>query len=214
MTSYEENSQTIQDQENNYDSNDNDNHDDNHDDDIIYHTLSKNKLGRFQYFTSNSLSKRIVHAETNAQYDYKPGSFESLKLYNVILSTNVDKNDSLYYNSPEEYAQHRGIQLDKRDINSWHRQKERLFPGGNFNKQAYETIRKEKMEKRIKDQEYRHEKANKEAKQLHKVIEQVNYEETISKKPRKYRMNRSKVMNRSPMNHPLHKSWKIVRQMK
>ena len=224
MSAYTEMSQSIHNQENEYahdnahdnahDDNAYDNvHDDNdYDDNANHHNTIKNKFGKNLYFPSNSSSRNIVHAETNSVYDFTPGSFESLRLYNVILSTNTDKNDSLYYNSPEEYAQHRGVQVNKQDVDSWHSQKERLFPGGDFNKESYETVRKEKLEKRINDQEIRRVKANKLAEQQHKLIQRIKNEEAETKKPRKYRLNRSKVMNRSPMNHPLHNSWIIARQ--
>jgi len=176
--------------------------------------IAKYKLGKIIYFASNSHSKNIVHAETNIQYNFKPGSFESLRLYNVILSTNTEKNDSLYYNSPEEYGIHRGIQIDNQDAKSWHSQKERLFPCGKFDKVAYEAVRLEKFKTRIKDQEARQNKANKEAVQFHELIQQIKDIEAKSKKPRKYRFNNSKVINKFPMNHPLRNSWNIEHEMR
>lgn len=193
MSAYEEMTQITRDQENGYVSNDNndDNNDYNNDcgnnynndyDNNYNNKFTKNK---FQYFPSNSLARNIVHAETNSMYNFKPGSFESLRLYNVILATNVDKNDSLYYNSPEEYAQSRNIEVNKQDIDSWHSQKERLFPGGNFNKEVYETIRKEKMVNRVKDQEIRREKANKEAENFDRLNPRIKGNQTKTKKPKK-----------------------------
>ena len=214
MSAYQEMSQTVQDLDyiNDADNDINDYAEENGNNGG--NKSAKHKFGKIIYFASNSLSKNIVHAETNTQYDFKPGSFESLQLYNVILSTNTDKNDSLYYNSPEEYGLHRGIQIDKQDAKSWHSQKERLFPGGKFDKIAYETVRLEKIKTRVKDQEARRNKANKEAEQFHELIEQIKETEAKSKKPRKYRFNRMKVINKLPMNNPLRNSWIIENKMR
>lgn len=124
---------------------------------------------RRKYYPSR-LGGVCVNAMTGQRYPIAQGSFEEMRLYKVVDATAFcDKNgfyrennapvnrdpNILYYDHPEEYMRHMKVKLKQSRINLWRINQKRMFPdGGDFDKDAYEMIRKEKYEMpRINDKD-------------------------------------------------------------
>ena len=87
--------------------------------------------------------------------------------------------------------------------------KGRLFPDGQFDKNEYRLIQEEKKQKRINDQEIRRKLANAEAEQIKESIAKAKTEKESSEQPKRYTVNRTKVINKRPMNNCLRLSCMI-----
>ena len=133
---------------------------------IINETLNiKSKSpGKRKYYPSNVSEMHILNAMTGVKYPFKVGSYSSLRLYNVIDATTICDNkgfiikntdmdtetgcmNSLYYDSPEQYMQHRKVVLDSHRVQAWHKYANELFfdEDGEFNREKYEKIQQEKV---------------------------------------------------------------------
>lgn len=118
------------------------------------------------YYPSNNQEMYIVNAITGVKYPFKVGTFDSLRLFSVVDTlTNCDNkgyqikktdNDvelgnpnTLYYDSPEQYMQHRKVNLDSKLVEDWYNKRNSLFSDadGPFNQEAYERLQKEKYTK-------------------------------------------------------------------
>lgn len=117
--------------------------------------------GKQMYFPSNTPDTYIVNAMTGVKYPYKVGTFESLRLYTVIdattrcdnkgfrikstdMTTETGRTNYLYYDSPQQYMQHRKVTLDPEVVLKWRKRVTELFPSadetetsGVFNREAY-----------------------------------------------------------------------------
>jgi len=116
---------------------------------------------RRRYYPSR-LGGICVNAMTGQRYPIAQGSFEEMRLYKVVDATAYcDKNgfyrenkdavnrdpNILYYDNPEEYMRHMKVTLKQSRINLWRINQKRMFPnGGDFDKDAYDVIRKEHHE--------------------------------------------------------------------
>ena len=133
---------------------------------IINETLNikSNSTGKRKYYPSNVPEMHILNAMTGVKYPFKVGSYSSLRLYNVIDATtvcdnkgfiikNTDKDtetgcmNSLYYDSPEQYMQHRKVVLDSHRVQAWHKYANELFfdEDGEFNREKYDKLQQEKV---------------------------------------------------------------------
>lgn len=145
---------------------------------VIKNTETTNNKGKRKYFPSNTQDTYIVNAMTGVKYECKVGSFESMRLYSVVDTTSscdnkgfliklTDKETEtgnpnyLYYDSPQQYMEHRKMSLDTSVIQSWRDKVTRLFPttensDGAFSIEAYNTImneRKQKMHTNFKERQ-------------------------------------------------------------
>ena len=133
---------------------------------VIKNTVATANKGKRKYFPSNTPDAYIVNAMTGVKYDCKVGSFESLRLYSVVDATSscdnkgfliksTDKETEtgtpnyLYYDSPQQYMEHRKVQLNPETIQSWRDRVSRLFPttensDGVFSTEAYNMILNER----------------------------------------------------------------------
>ena len=118
------------------------------------------------YYPSNNQEMYIVNAITGVKYPFKVGTFDSLRLFSVVdTRTNCDNKgyqikktdnnveignpNTLYYDSPEQYMQHRKVNLDSKQVQDWYNKRNSLFSDQNapFNREAYESLQKEKHTK-------------------------------------------------------------------
>ena len=102
------------------------------------------------YYPSNIPGAYAVNAMTGSLYPYKTGSLESLQLFRVTDSTGtVDRSgqqvpvgvrvtgpNQLFYSSPAEYADHRGVAVDPAIQKQWTDRMERISPKGVFHRGA------------------------------------------------------------------------------
>ena len=135
--------------------------------------MKKQQKGKRMYYPSNNPEIYIVNAITGVKYPWKAGTYDSLKLYNVVDTTticdnkgycikNTDKDTEygnpnyLYYDSPEQYMQHRKVILDTSRIQSWHNFISTLFPitedsDGDFDIEAYKKMKQDSNTKMQND---------------------------------------------------------------
>lgn len=100
-----------------------------------------------------------VNAVTGSRYPYGQGSFESLRLYQVIDSSGTCDNKGyvrerhdepnktpnfLFYDSPEQYSRHMKVDVDGKVSYQWHNDVKNMFPDNVFDKSAYLEIRNRK----------------------------------------------------------------------
>ena len=100
-----------------------------------------------------------VNAVTGVRYQYTQGSFEALRLYQVIDSSGkCDSNgytrtrwdpsnqtpNFLFYDSPEQYSRHQKVDINPKSSYQWHIDVKRMFPDDVFDKTAYIEIRMRK----------------------------------------------------------------------
>lgn len=122
----------------------------------------KQTKGKRVYFPSNAPETYIVNAMTGVKYTWKVGTFESQRLYSVVDTTSACDNKGfvikqtdkdtetgntnyLYYDSPQQYMQHRKVSLEPETILSWRNRVSTLFPStettdGEFNAEAYHKL--------------------------------------------------------------------------
>tara|TARA_B100001540_G_C15761962_1_gene622130 strand:- start:695 stop:1372 length:678 start_codon:yes stop_codon:yes gene_type:complete len=186
------------------DQNENETHD--HENNVV-----PRKRINFAPLPSNSHAQYIVHAETNAVYPFKPGTFESLELYNVV---GLDGN-SYYYNSPEEYYLHRGIEKNMKHINDWHSQKNEIFssPKNQFNRKQYDELKKTLFNKRNKQNEENRQKSIEQTNKQNERIAYLRKLKNSTEKSKRYKINGKYVINKHPRNNSLCLSNMIIRDM-
>lgn len=100
-----------------------------------------------------------VNAVTGSRYPYVQGSFESLRLYQVIDSSGTCDNKGyvrgrhdepnktpnfLFYDSPEQYSRQMRVEVNGKVSYQWHNDVKNMFPDGVFDKSAYLAIRNRK----------------------------------------------------------------------
>lgn len=124
--------------------------------------------GKHIYFPSNTSEMYIVNAMTGVKYPWKVGTFDAQRLYNVVDSTTLCDNKGflikytdkttetcnpnyLYYDSPQQYMQHRKVTLDPTTIQAWRTRVSALFStsetsDGVFNIEAYNKLTDEHKE--------------------------------------------------------------------
>tara|TARA_A200000113_G_scaffold225090_1_gene244796 strand:+ start:7764 stop:8249 length:486 start_codon:yes stop_codon:yes gene_type:complete len=128
------------------------------------------KVKRRRYHPTK-LGGVCINAQTGQRYSIMQGSFEELRLYKMIDATAFyDKNgflrerkdpvnpdpNILFYDSPEEYMRHMKVKIPQDRVNRWHMNQRRMFPdGGQFDKAAYEEIRKESHTVRMNSERQR-----------------------------------------------------------
>lgn len=124
----------------------------------------KKAFGKQMYYPSNTPDTNIVNAMTGVKYPYKVGTFESLRLYSVIdattmcdnkgvrikstdMETETGRTNYLYYDSPQQYMQHRKVTLDPEVVLKWRKRVMELFPStdetensGAFNREVYDRF--------------------------------------------------------------------------
>ena len=100
-----------------------------------------------------------INAVTGSRYNFCQGSYDSLRLYQVIDSSGkCDRNgyirtrwdpsnqtpNFLYYDSPEQYSRHNKVEISGKFAYQWHNDVKKMFPDGQFDKEAYLEIRRRK----------------------------------------------------------------------
>ena len=144
----------------------NDNEYESNHNDFDEHGERKVRVKRRRYHPTK-LGGVCINAQSGQRYPIMQGSFEELRLYKMIDATAFyDKNgfrrekrdpvnpdpNILYYDSPEEYMRHMKVKIPQDRINRWHLNQKRMFPdGGDFDKAAYDEIRKETYSVRMND---------------------------------------------------------------
>jgi len=74
-------------------------------------------------YGSGSVGSKIRNAVTGERYEYKVGSKEQDLFYSVALCTGengMKESLSLFYDSPEQYENHRFISLNVTEKSEWH----------------------------------------------------------------------------------------------
>ena len=90
------------------------------------HTITRGKRRekRFiTFFETNYGNKYCMNAKTNQPYDAKYGSKDEDGLFSIILATGEfgQTPPILFYDSPEEYERHFGVNLSKETKQRWHK---------------------------------------------------------------------------------------------
>ena len=79
-------------------------------------------------YSSNVFNTPIVNAITGVKYPWTVGSFGESFLWKVVNTTRFDPK-LYFYDSPEQYEQHRRVKIDTEAKTAWHRLQQRLENG-------------------------------------------------------------------------------------
>ena len=109
----------------NYSNNNNNNSGDNHSQD----GGEKKKVFRGP-FPSNVANTPIVNAITGVKYPWTVGSFGESFLWKVMNTTRFEPK-LYFYDSPEQYEEHRRVKINPDAKTTWHRLQQRLGSGMN-----------------------------------------------------------------------------------
>jgi len=102
------------------------------------------------YFPSNSSETKIRNAVTGIEYQWKVGSYDSLRLFKMVdstgryssVGTRIKQSSSdypnpnanhCYYDSPQQYMTHRKAKLDPLFVQQWE-DRQNLFREKDVNK--------------------------------------------------------------------------------
>ena len=121
---------------------------------------SSNKSFKRMYYPSNKKGEIIVNAVTGEPYQWRNGTVDSLRLFCVTDSTgkcdqygfydrrgdhretfNKEPN-TLYYDGPNEYMEHRKIKLDPELVSEWNNTRTLLFNNdGDLNMEVFRSLK-------------------------------------------------------------------------
>lgn len=120
---------------------------------------SEDQYVNCNFYYPTKLARKIVNAASGETYPYIQGSYDSLRLYMFIdmrgcydesgcKLTRFDPVNRtpnfLYYDSPEQCAQHLQIKMKSSRIKKWHNERSRLFDiNGSFIREEWEKIKKD-----------------------------------------------------------------------
>jgi len=79
-------------------------------------------------YSSNVFNTPIVNAITGAKYPWTVGSFGESFLWKVANTTKFEPK-LYFYDSPEQYEEHRRVKIDPEAKAAWHRYQQRLGSG-------------------------------------------------------------------------------------
>ena len=79
-------------------------------------------------YSSNVFNALIVNAITGVKYPWTVGSFGESFLWKVVNTTRFETK-LYFYDSPEQYEEHRRVQIDPEAKTAWHRLQQRLGNG-------------------------------------------------------------------------------------
>ena len=79
-------------------------------------------------YSSNVFNTPIVNAITGAKYPWTVGSFGESFLWKVANTTKFEPK-LYFYDSPEQYEEHRRVKIDPEAKTAWHRYQQRLGSG-------------------------------------------------------------------------------------
>jgi hypothetical protein len=79
-------------------------------------------------YPSNVFNAPIVNAITGVKYPWTVGSFGESFLWKVVNTTRFDPK-LYFYDSPEQYEEHRRVKIDPEAKTAWHRSQQRLGNG-------------------------------------------------------------------------------------
>ena len=79
-------------------------------------------------YSSNVFNAPIVNAITGAKYPWTVGSFGESFLWKVMNTTRFEPK-LYFYDSPEQYEEHRRVKIDPQAKTVWHRLQQRLASG-------------------------------------------------------------------------------------
>jgi len=77
---------------------------------------------------SNIFNTPIVNAITGVKYPWTVGSFGESFLWKVMNTTRFEPK-LYFYDSPEQYEEHRRVKIDPEAKTAWHRYQQRLGSG-------------------------------------------------------------------------------------
>ena len=126
--------------------------------DHMSHQGNAVKMRRRRYFPTRH-GGFCINAVTGVRDNFCQGSYESLRLYQVIDSSGTcdskgyvrsrwDPSNQtpnfLYYDSPEQYSRHQKVEVSGKAAYQWHNDVKKMFPDDKFDKEAYLEIRRRK----------------------------------------------------------------------
>jgi hypothetical protein len=79
-------------------------------------------------YPSNVFNVPIVNAITGVKYPWTVGSFGESFLWKVVNTTRFEPK-LYFYDSPEQYEEHRRVKIDPEAKTVWHRLQQRLGNG-------------------------------------------------------------------------------------
>jgi hypothetical protein len=79
-------------------------------------------------YPSNVFNAPIVNAITGVNYPWTVGSFGETFLWKVVNTTRFEPK-LYFYDSPEQYEEHRRVKIDPEAKTAWHRLQQRLGNG-------------------------------------------------------------------------------------
>lgn len=81
-------------------------------------------------YSSNVFNAPIVNAITGVKYPWTVGSFGESFLWKVVNTTRFEPK-LYFYDSPEQYEEHRRVKIDPEAKTVWHRLQQRFGSGMN-----------------------------------------------------------------------------------
>lgn len=90
---------------------------------LVVSKNGKKKKNKVEFYTSGDRGTRIRDAITGMYYNAKVGSFNEDKYFKVSLATgqcnSANGSHMLYYQTPQQYMTHFGVQLNQDVIAKW-----------------------------------------------------------------------------------------------
>lgn len=90
---------------------------------LVVSKNGKKKKNKVEFYTSGDRGTRIRDAITGMYYNTKVGSFNEDKYFKVSLATgqcnSANGSHMLYYQTPQQYMSHFGVQLNPDIIAKW-----------------------------------------------------------------------------------------------
>ena len=90
-----------------------------------YLAKKKGRSSKNGHFFSAPIGAYIVNAVDGSRYNYKVGSVDEQRFWTVMVN-NGKESAKLFYGSPEQYEQHRGVEVSKEAKDAWNMQQEVL----------------------------------------------------------------------------------------
>lgn len=90
-----------------------------------YLARKKGKGDKNAAFFHSPVGAPIVNAFDGTRYKYKVGSHDEKRFYTVMVN-NGKEAAKLFYNTPEQYEQHRGAQLSQESKDAWRAEQETM----------------------------------------------------------------------------------------
>ena len=90
-----------------------------------YIPTTNSKKTSKHYFVNNIHRTPIRNAMTGDRYKYRVGTIDEKRFWTVMVpdynnDTGITEAVKLFYDSPEQYENHRGVELSRKDKENWH----------------------------------------------------------------------------------------------